>query len=127
MTQVPALAIGSTIYWFDENRRVYHKDERGRSVGGPIWREHWRPVIIRGETSRSWIVGPWEVKIPKNKPLPRDYCADLEAIERAEWVVHNSHRIVRAVEDITRGFFSYDEAHVKLRAIAQVVGYKEAP
>lgn len=42
------------VWVFEENRRVYSRDDKGRSIG-PIWREHWVKVEIVGETSRSWI------------------------------------------------------------------------
>ena len=50
-------AIGDKVWRFDQNRRVYARDENGKARGGPIWREHWEPLEIIGETTRSWIIG----------------------------------------------------------------------
>lgn len=45
------LAVGLTIFVFDENKRVY--------VGGtgrPVYRAHFVPKLIKGETLKSWIL-----------------------------------------------------------------------
>jgi hypothetical protein len=55
--------IGDTVWVFDGNRRVYRKPEVGRiwASGGPIYREHFRPMPIIGETKQSWVIGhPWQ-------------------------------------------------------------------
>lgn len=66
--------IGMKVWRFDQNRRVYRRDANGRAVGGPIWREHWEPLEIIGETSRSWLIGR-----PGWKPHAADKCA------KAKW------------------------------------------
>src|SRR5690348_13336803 len=74
------LAVGSTIWVFDCNRRVYAKDGRG----GPIYREHWRPVKIASETSRSWITD-WGQKVPK-KGEHHGVCFTEKEVDDKSWV-----------------------------------------
>ncbi len=108
------IGIGSTIWIFDENHRVYHKDTAGRSEGGPIYREHWRPVVITGETSRSWIIGSrWDLKIPKHGPHPAACFTEAEMNDYC-WANDYRSKVVRCVERC-------DAA--KLRQIAAIVGY----
>lgn len=66
---MPILGIGSTVWQFDPNRRVYDK-EKG---GGPIYREHFRAHTIIGETSRSWICGKYKdaLKFDKKTLVPQ--------------------------------------------------------
>ncbi len=46
------LTIGSTVWVFDDTRRVYKN-----GVSGPIYREYFVERTIAGETSRSWLIG----------------------------------------------------------------------
>lgn len=107
--------IGSTIWIFDINRRVYPPREKGRVSGAPIWREHWRPVKITGETSRSWLTEYGE-KVPKKGANPHFVAFTREEIDRAAWVQDNRYRIVREIEGISD--------HDTLRKIAEVIGYQ---
>lgn len=47
------LKVGDTVYEFDPNRRRYAQG----SNGPPIYREHFRPVEIIGETAKTWLIG----------------------------------------------------------------------
>jgi hypothetical protein len=76
---------------FDVNRRVYKKDENGRSEGGPIWREHWRPITIIGETRNSWLGFNGTKKIPKKGGY--GICFSEEELNKEAWVHENGHRI----------------------------------
>ena len=51
-----SLKVGSKVWVFDENRRVYRKKEDGTSRGGPIYREHYDPQEIVEENRASWIL-----------------------------------------------------------------------
>ncbi len=51
-----ALGIGSTVWIFDENHRVYVKGAGHFSAGHLIYREHWRPTNITSETRVSWVL-----------------------------------------------------------------------
>jgi hypothetical protein len=122
------IKIGDVFFMFDSNRRVYAKDANGRSIGGPLFRGHFYPVEVYGETSRSWLVGrpgrpalsEWlrpelAAKVPKAKPFPPLYTA--EDVDRAVWVRENGHRLAERV--------SYVKDYDKLRQIAEIVGYEE--
>ena len=110
------LGIGSTIWMFDNNRRIYPKP-RSASGGGPIYREHWRPVTIEGETSRSWVTSWYGNKVPKRGP--RHGVAFTEAEVNADvWAHDHRYKIVRMVE--------LCEVET-LKAIAQAVGYMPNP
>ena len=97
---------------FDENRRRYKTDEKGRSTGGPIWREHWVKVEIVGETSRSWITNYYDRKVPKKGG--RGYAFSEEDIDRMAFV-EQRHAIGEAVK--------YCTDYETLRRIAEAVGY----
>jgi len=84
--------IGMKLWRWNENRRVYERNpETGRAIGGPIWREHWEPCEIIGETSRSWLVGKAE-KIPKSQ-FPGEYATSEEDIERRAYVIGMRHKL----------------------------------
>lgn len=64
----PTLKIGSPIWVFDPNRRVYPKNRTVASA--PIWREHWVKMRIVADTRVSWLYAfsekSWsEQKVPK--------------------------------------------------------------
>ena len=91
------IVIGQTVWKFDINRRVY-----GQNKAAPIWREHWREMVIIGETRRSWLVGysgstSTHDKIPKNDVNPRLWAFSSADISRRAWVNDNCHRIAEAV------------------------------
>lgn len=110
--------IGMQVWRFDPNRRHYRRDASGRAIGSPIWREHWEPLEIIGETSRSWLVGrsgqplKWADKYPK-KEWPANLATSQEQIDRKE-VVEHRYAIARRVESCT----DYDA----LIAITQILG-----
>lgn len=116
--------VGDPIWRFDHNRRVYRKNEHGDSVGGPIWRERWRRDEIVGETARSLLVGPqWcQTKLPKSAfrdgGCPPGWALSEEHIDRLAWVHENAYRLGAVVQRLG----DYE----KLRAIAEIVGYKDA-
>lgn len=121
---VDEIRVGSTLWRFDENRRHYKLDERGRSVGGPIWRDHWVEETVVGETSRSWLVGSgWPIKLTKaafrDGQCPRGWARSEQYIDELAWIHEHKSRIVQR---ITYGEVSYES----LRRIAEIVGY-EAP
>ena len=97
-----ALAIGSAIWIYDVNCRVYAKDAAGRSHGGPLYRESWREEPIIGETKKSWLIGPgWKPrKIPKKGP--HNYvCFSLAELEGKCWENDNRHRLSEKVRGAT--------------------------
>lgn len=108
--------IGQTVYIFDINRRVYPKDDKGRSIsGGPIWREHWRPEKIESETSRSWVT-EFGNRIPKKNPDPRCVTFSKAEIEEMAWVHEYRYRIVRCLEVC--------QEPEKVKQVAAILGFK---
>ena len=109
--------IGDPVWIWDINRRVYRKDESGRSMGGgPIWREHFREQRIESETSRSWVTN-YGLKIPKNGKPSWEVCWTQEEINRRSYV----HEASVPVSDLVRRVRDYD----LMKQIAALVGYEE--
>ena len=106
--------IGKKIWIMDQNHRVYRKDEKGRSIGGPIWREYWGEVEITGETKLSWLTS-WGQKIPKKGGYGIAFTE--EEVNRLAYVEENKYRISDAVRNL-----EYD----KLKQVAEIIGYKES-
>lgn len=118
--------VGGVIWVYDVNRRVYAKDQEGRSVGSPIWRDHWREVKIASETSRSWV-SQFGDKYPKKRDYwQKRYCAfSQDEIDELEWEQAHAHQIRMAVYNMTT---KNEETLAKLKAIGEIIGYKpEAP
>jgi hypothetical protein len=112
--------VGSTVWIFDANHRVYRKGPDGRSLGGgPIWREHWVKREIRAETSRSWVIGEhWsERKIAKKGEQPWDVCWSEQEITERAYVHDNAPRIA----DLVTRLRDYDT----LKKIAELIDYVE--
>lgn len=106
------LAVGSAVWYFDQNYRVYPKN--GGIGNSPIFREHFRPIKIEGETSRSWVLADGR-KISK-ATLVGIYI-DQDAIDRECWIHDHKWRIIRSAERIN----DYDT----LRKLAELVGYDD--
>lgn len=123
-TKPPAtLAVGSILWWFDTNHRVYRRDADGRATGGPIYREHWRETRIKSETARSWVTERGH-KIDKRTGESRTaYGRITFAYSQAEiddrcWIEENRYALgerVRSCSDVAT-----------LRAVAALVGYIES-
>ena len=90
------LKVGDTIWRFDANHRVYKK-EGGRSQG-PNYRDHWRPMVIASETSRSWIT-KWGEKCPK-KGQRWGWALTEGEVDDDVYVHDNRWRIIRRIENI---------------------------
>lgn len=105
------LKIGDTIWLFDRERRVYAQDSSGRSFGAPIWREHWGPYVITGETRVSWVVRG-DTKIPKRGG--RYIAFSEEEVDQRCWVDENAYRL-----GLTVGML---KDYALLRQIAELVG-----
>lgn len=112
------LGIGSTVWRFDSNRRVYPK-EGGIGVR-PIWREHWYPVKITGETKTHWIcdTGYEPFNIPKRGPSPNGVLTSERVLDEACWVEAHRHAIARLVDGLR------DHDYARLSAAAKALGYE---
>lgn len=77
------MKIGDTVYKFDINYRVYDKPGMNGRV---IYREHFRPRRIVGETKFSWLTDRDE-KIKKKAPTPleRGGFYSAEEVEDDVW------------------------------------------
>ncbi len=85
------LQIGSTVWKFDQNYRVYNDGEPG-----PVYREHFRPHKIIDETSRSWVLDNYKRTKVNKKSLAGVYVFQ-EEIDQQCWIKDNLYRIVTAV------------------------------
>jgi len=54
-----------TLWYFDQNRTVFHKDENNRPYGSAIYKEHWCEKTITEVTTKSFVTSDG-IKIPKN-------------------------------------------------------------
>lgn len=108
-----AIKIGDKFFMFDENRRIYKRDENGMAVGGPTFRGHFREVTIEGQTSKSWITDHGRVKVPKLTPFPPLYTEAM--VDAAEYVHDHAYFIGEAARKC--------RDPIKLRQIAEIVGY----
>ncbi len=122
------LKVGDEVAMFDSNHRIYPDPKPGETYasGGPLYRGHFHKETIRGETSRSWVIG-WGrgSKIPK-KTLPGFYsCA---CIDTAVFVHDHGYKIVEALRRFdSRGRRPEgvdNEAAEVLRAVAALIGYE---
>ena len=116
----PAVGIGSTVWWFDQNCRVYAKSASGGSTGSPIYREHWRETTITGETLRSWVT--LYGKFSKADGTRRDAygvkrCVFSLADVKADCWIHEHRYAIRTMVG------DCDDVDV-LKRIAEIVGYK---
>ena len=117
----PAVGIGSTVWWFDNNCRVYAKSASGGSTGSPIYREHWREAAITGETSRSWVTAN-RMKFSKTTGEMRDAygikrCVfSLADVEADCWIHEHAYHVAELVK-------TCKDVDV-LKRIAEIVGYK---
>lgn len=113
------VGIGSTVWIFDANHRVYNRPENGGlASGGPIWREHWRPRRIIGETPRSWLLEGWRnEKVPKKGG--KGIAFSEGELDRLEFINNHAYKISDAVRWV-RDF----DALVK---VAKLVGYELPP
>ena len=124
------LKVGSPIWIFDSNHRVYPRD--GSMHSSPIWREHWRKHVIVGETRVSWLVGvtpndAWPTKINKrnlaNGALARAALASKADVDAECFVHDHAYMIGQSVQRLSGGI----SAAETLRKIAALVGYEEEP
>jgi hypothetical protein len=114
------MKIGDTVWWFDQNCRVYPPAPPGSSTQfgrSPIWRKHWRAEEIVAETSRSFVT-KGGTKLPKKGPVPRGWATSQTQIDREGWVQEHRNRIAQLVSVLE---FS------DLRKVAKVLDYKEMP
>lgn len=94
-------AVGDTLWLFDQNRRIYADGQHW----APIFREHFVPVKIVGETAKSWLIDNFSrppLRVNKKTMQAPDrhwtlsyYTAD--GVEDACWRHENRPVIVESV------------------------------
>lgn len=99
---------------YDDNRRIYRKDDRGRSYGSPIYREHWRKVNIVGQNRVSWLL-EFGGKVPKKGGYGIAFSE--EEVDRDVWKKENAYRIAE---------LTHRQPYEVLKQIAELIGYTEA-
>lgn len=117
--QLVMIGIGTTLYMFNENRRVYERDENNKAKGGPIYAEHFEPVEIHGETKVSWLCGPrYSVSKVNKKEIQSGRAGSYftaEGMVDNIWANHHRYKL-RCLVDAA--------APDQLRQIAVIVGYE---
>lgn len=124
-SETPPLAVGSTLWIFDANRRVYPKEKLppGKlwSSGPPIWREHWMPKVIVGETRVSWILGHDQGRKISKRDLAagkvRGVLTSERDLDAACYVNEHAHAVADRVSRLSGG----EQAAEVLRQIAALV------
>ncbi len=113
------IGIGSTVWVFDINRRVYPPKPAGKlwSTGGPIYRHHWVPQRISGQTARSWLTD-YGHKIPK-KGEHQGVAFTQQEVEDAVWLNSYHYEIVETLRRIK-------DVNI-LRVVAHDIGWKPTP
>lgn len=115
------IAIGTRLWLFSENRRVYAKNAKDEYAGGPIYSEHFQECFVTGETKGCWIVGNHKVNKRTFRTAAGAYGGSQFYTDagKADNVWANDHRY-----KIGQRIISCPVA--QLRQIAAIIGY-EAP
>lgn len=118
------MQIGDLVYVFDSNHRVYPEKKPGETYSnGPIYREHFQPRRIIGQTTQSWLVGfkddnAQDVNnryVTKHKKKEnRLYTA--EQVNEQVYIHDHGYKIQDAVRHAD---------YATLRKIAELLNYKE--
>ena len=114
MKSSPKIAVGSTVWRFDINHRIY--PENKDMCGAPIYRKHFIPEKITGETSRSWITERGN-KIPKKAERTYPYFLTKQDVEDIVWIHDHRFKLVerlRGCKDV-----------VLLRKTAELLDYRD--
>jgi len=109
------MQIGDTLWQFDINRRVYSKPPPGERIfGSIIYREHFKPLKIIGETRQSWLLEHRYKAKKGDDPMIRGGFYTAEEMEDNVWIHDHRHR----VRDLL------DRAPpAKIREVAAILGY----
>lgn len=125
------LKMGDVIWQFDVNSRQY-RTRKGHSYGSPIWRAHWRPMVIVGETKMSWLVVSQSlaqyshgqaldpkrcVKLSKKNPDRISWVFSEEELDERSWINDNRVRL----SEVIRDFKDYET----LKKVAALINFQE--
>lgn len=108
------IGIGSKVYIYDENHRVYF-DDNGKKTLSPIYKKYFISVEVVGETSRSWLVDSRfnPIKCPKKNPFSHGIIYSQEMMENMVWINSNRWRIIESIRRL--------EDADRLRKIAEII------
>lgn len=122
------MKVGDKFWSFDRNKRQYE----GKGSGAKsIYRAHFFPVGIIGETSRSWSIGHFGIsrpielfKVPKSNPFREKYgefgtrliILTDQMVDDECWDEKHRYKISRQIDKIDLP---------TLREVAKLIGYKE--
>ena len=107
MDKSEALKVGSTIWKFDLNHRVY--------IGvrtSPDYRSHWVPCRIQRETTRSWVTNSGD-KVPK-KGSHDTFAFAMKEVDDDVWRTRHRRHISDKV---------YGASADQLRRVAEILNY----
>jgi hypothetical protein len=117
------IEIGSVVFEFDQNRRVYADPETGEKAQNSRydrsairqWSGHWRRTTVVNENRSSWVLGTG-TKVPKRptekRPIPGHVALSVAEVEDAA-ILASSHVVSDAVREA--------DAET-LRRVAELVG-----
>lgn len=104
----PNLKIGDTVYLFDSNQRVYSEVTEAEKAQGKIWgdliyRGHFSPLKITGETTGTWLLERRMVVNKKTLNERKTAFGQRRVFTAAQmedkiYLHDNAQRIARAVE-----------------------------
>lgn len=104
--------VGSTLWFRQDEVRVYARDAAGRSVGAPLEMPRWQKRFVAGETSVSLLLGS-SVDTPRDRlakvakasfcdgETPVDYARDEAERDARIWANGNRYFIGEAVGRLT--------------------------
>jgi len=87
--------VGSRVWQYDGNRRVYLPGNRAPSNAG-----HWRAFEVIAETKRSWVIdGPWgTTKLSKRGPWPTTWVRTEAEMLDLVWAADFRTQIATAIQ-----------------------------
>jgi hypothetical protein len=110
------MEVGDTLFHFDINRRVYDKPlaGTGRIFGTIIYREHFKPLKIIGETRQSWLL-EFGYKAKKgDDPIKRGGFYTEVEMEDNIWTHDHRHKVRDLLDRASP---------TQLREVAEILGY----
>jgi len=120
--------VGDAVWVFCDDIRVYAKDDRGNTIGGPIYRHKWEKRVVHSENARSIFIA-MDMKSTYRRldrtdkaawregKSPRGYARNEAEVDEMCWLDDNRWRIGERVQR--------EATPAQLAAIAEIIGYVE--
>lgn len=106
------LRIGSRVFIFDPNRRVYERAADGRHAGAPIFSKCFIEVEITAETPRKWKTPSGDAF--KKNPYETGFLT-AQMVESKIWEKANRYKIIDKL---------HHASFEQLRAVAKIMDYE---